>query len=114
MTEPSVQDAERLDRVLQAVANPLRRALLERVSAQQATVSDLADEAGVTMPAISRHLRMLEDAGLIARVRRGRSHLIRFRRDSLQDAADWFARFRGTVDLSPDSLSDFVRQLSRR
>ena len=82
-----------LDRIMHALANPLRRALLEQIKDEPVAVSTLAEHARITLPAMSRHLRLLEKAGLIDREKQGRVHLISLRQSRLRIAQEWLAGF---------------------
>ncbi len=88
MSFPPHQD-EQLDLVLDALANPLRRSLIERLTERDINVGELSDGAGVSMPSISRHLRVLEKANLIVRLKHGRNHMISLRREPLQLVLRW-------------------------
>ena len=83
-----------LDATFRALADPRRRAMLARLAAGEATVTELAAPFGVSLPAVSKHLRVLERAGLLARERRGRAHHCRLRRAALAGAAEWIAHYR--------------------
>jgi DNA-binding transcriptional ArsR family regulator len=91
------QDGEPLDLVLDALANPLRRSLIERLTERDINVGELSEGAGVSMPSISRHLRVLEKADLIVRLKHGRNHMISLRREPLRHALQWCA---GIIGLS--------------
>lgn len=72
-----------------ALAHPLRRGIVERLSGGDATVGEVTGDFGVSKPTISRHLKMLEDAGVVSRVIDGRTHRLTLRPEALADAADW-------------------------
>lgn len=103
-----------LDILLAALANTLRRRIVERLADGEVTVGELASMAGVSMPAISRHLNTLEEAGLVERVKRGRHQFCRLKTDPLRSLDEWSARFRPLWELEVDSLSDYLRHLQRR
>ena len=75
--------------VFRALAHPLRRDIVERLSAGGATVGEVTRDFGVSKPTISRHLRLLEEAGVVSRVIDGRTHRLALRADVLGEAADW-------------------------
>ena len=104
-----------LDAVFSALADPTRRAILERLAEGEASVTELAEPfaADMTLPAISRHLRVLETAGLIARARQGRVHRLRLRPAPLKDAAEWLAYYRQFWDEQFDSLAQYLEQVRR-
>lgn len=78
-----------LDTTFSALADPIRRAIVARLAEGEATVGEVAAPFGVSPPAISRHLRVLEQAGLIARTREGRVHRLHLVADPMADAIDW-------------------------
>jgi DNA-binding transcriptional ArsR family regulator len=81
-----------LDDAFGALANPVRRGILERLARGPATVAAATGELGVSKPAISRHLRVLEEAGLIRREVRGRTHALSLADGSLAEMLAWLAR----------------------
>ena len=72
-----------------ALAHPIRREIVERLSAGVATVGEASRDLGVSKPTISRHLKLLEQAGVVARVVDGRTHRLSLRPETLADAAGW-------------------------
>ena len=80
-----------LDRTFQALADPTRRQMLRSLARGDARVHELARPHPISAPAISRHLRVLETAGLIKRVRRGREHWVELRTAPLRKAQEWLA-----------------------
>ena len=82
---------ERLDHVFGALSNPTRRAILARLAKGEATVMELVEPFDMSQPAISRHLRVLEEAGLITRGRDAQTRPCRLAPAGLQDAAEWLA-----------------------
>ena len=72
-----------------ALAHPLRRDIVERLSLGTATVGEVTRDFGVSKPTISRHLKMLEEAGVVSRVIDGRSHRLALRPQALAEASDW-------------------------
>jgi DNA-binding transcriptional ArsR family regulator len=72
-----------------ALAHPLRRQIVERLSAGPATVGEVTRDFGVSKPTISRHLKALEEAGVVSRVVAGRNHRLALRPDTLADASGW-------------------------
>ena len=81
-----------LDRTFAACAHPIRRAILERLAKSELTVGEATGDFGVSKPAISRHLRVLEEAGAITRVIDGRNHRIRLSDQGLVGARDWISQ----------------------
>ncbi len=72
-----------------AIAHPLRRQIVERLSGGPATVGEVTRDFGVSKPTVSRHLRMLEEAGVVARVIVGRNHRLALQPDALAEAEQW-------------------------
>jgi DNA-binding transcriptional ArsR family regulator len=83
-----------LDRAFTACAHPIRRGIIERLAAREMTVGEATSSFGVSKPAISRHLRVLEEAGAIERMVDGRTHRLRLSAHALDDAQDWIDRQR--------------------
>ena len=91
-----------LDRTFSALTDPTRRAILVRLAQGEATVGELAEPFSVSLPAISRHLKVLEEAALISNERRGKHRVCRLRAEALANAEDWLGFYRafwsGTLD----------------
>ena len=85
---------QHLDRAFGALAHPIRRGILARLASGEATVSELAKPFKVSAPAISKHLRILEDAGLLSRRKQGREHRCRLEAQRMQEAERWLERQR--------------------
>jgi DNA-binding transcriptional ArsR family regulator len=94
-----------------ALADPTRRAILARLAAGDAKVSDLAAPFTVSQPAISRHLKVLERAGLISRERRATARLSHLEAEPLREATAWLARYREFWDESYDRLDELLARL---
>lgn len=86
-------DTRRLNSTFAALADPTRRAILERLSEGEATVNDLAEPFPITVQAVSKHLQVLERAGLIERTRNAQLRPSRLRGAPLKDAAEWLASY---------------------
>ena len=97
-----------LDRTFAALADPTRRAILARLTGGQASVGELAAPFDMSLPAVSKHLKVLEGAGLIERRRDGRTHYCRVNAAPLRDADEWLARYRAFWEGSLDSLAQFL------
>jgi DNA-binding transcriptional ArsR family regulator len=97
-----------LDATFAALSDPTRRSILARLSEGDATVGELAKPFDVSAPAISRHLRVLEDAGLLVREKEGRLHRIRLVGDPIADALEWLARTGRFWEGRLDSLERFL------
>ena len=97
-----------------ALADPTRRAILARLASGEATVSELAEPFEVSGPAISKHLKVLERAGLISRGREAQWRPCRLVAAPLKDAADWLEEYRRFWEDSFDRLDDYLRELQAK
>ena len=95
---------QRLDRTLSALADPTRRALLRRLSQGETRVTDLAKPFDISLNSVSKHIRVLERAGLVIRRREGREHWLSFNRQPLDEAAAWIEAQRAFWDERLDAL----------
>ncbi|GBE30401.1 MAG TPA: ArsR family transcriptional regulator [Bacteroidetes bacterium] len=95
MSEDISHNDNPLDLLLHALANPLRRELIERLAERDINVGELSEGAGVSMPSISRHLAVLEKAGMIVRLKRGRNHMISLRSGPLGLLTSWYGKISG-------------------
>jgi DNA-binding transcriptional ArsR family regulator len=86
--------AAELDRTFSALADPTRRAILRRLAEGDASVSELAERFPVSIQAVSKHLKVLEEAGLISRGRRAQLRPAHLRAEALKEAAEWIAGYR--------------------
>jgi DNA-binding transcriptional ArsR family regulator len=96
-----------------ALADPTRRAILARLSSGEASVTDLAAPFKMSLPAVSKHLKVLERAGLIARRREAQWRPCRLEVGPLKDVADWLEEYRRFWEESFDRLDDYLRQIQR-
>jgi DNA-binding transcriptional ArsR family regulator len=94
-----------------ALADPTRRAILARLALGESSVTDLAAPFEMSMPAVSKHLRVLERAGLVERSRDAQFRPCRLRADPLQQAAGWLEQYRRFWEESFDRLDDYLQQL---
>ena len=94
----------KLDSTFSALADPIRRTILARLARGEATVTELARPFDVSLPAISRHLRVLEEAGLLERTKVGRVHRCRLREQPLREAQEWIAGHRASREDRPHPL----------
>lgn len=106
--------ADRLDTTFAALADPTRRAILARLSSGEASVTELAEPFEMTLPAVSKHLKVLERAGLITRGRKAQWRPCRLEGDRLKDVADWVENYRRFWDERYDRLDDYLRELQRK
>jgi DNA-binding transcriptional ArsR family regulator len=102
--------ADQLDLTFAALADPTRRAILARLAQGEATVNELAQPFAVSLPAISRHLKVLERAGLIERGREGQARPSRLRAEPLDDAVQWMQTRKRTWEGRMDRLDTHLRQ----
>src|SRR5438876_6792002 len=105
---------DRLDRTFAALADPTRRAILTRLTEGQATVTELAEPFEMTLPAVSKHLKVLERAGLIARGRQRQWRPARLDAGPLKEVAEWTERYRRFWEESYDRLDEYLDQLQGR
>jgi DNA-binding transcriptional ArsR family regulator len=102
---------ERLDRVFGALADPTRRAILARLSRGEATVNELVEPFALSQPTISKHLKVLERAGLVSRGRAAQFRPVRLSAQPLAEATDWLADYRRCWEERLDQLDDYVQTL---
>ena len=104
---------DRLSVVFAALADPTRRAILARLADGDATVTELAEPFSISLPAISRHLKVLERAGLISRSRSGQWRSSTLETAPLREATDWMDRYRVFWDASFDRLDAHLRRIQQ-
>jgi DNA-binding transcriptional ArsR family regulator len=104
------RDVASLDTVFSALADPTRRQILARLAEGESSVTALAEPFEISLPAISRHLKVLERAGLLARRKDGRVHRIQLVPDPMLDAIEWMARYGRFWEQRLDSLQDLLRE----
>jgi DNA-binding transcriptional ArsR family regulator len=102
---------DRLTITFAALADPTRRAILARLASGEASVTALAEPFEMSLPAVSKHLKVLERAGLIARGREGQWRPCRLQAGPLKDAADWLEHYRRFWEESFDRLEDYLKEL---
>jgi len=102
---------DQLDTVFGALADPTRRAILSRLTSGDASVAELAAPFSVSQPAISRHLKVLEHAGLITRTRRATARLSHLRAEPLREATSWLAGYREYWVESYERLDELLESL---
>ena len=102
-----------LSLTLSALADPTRRAIVARLAQGEATVSELAAPFAMSMPAVSKHLRVLEQAGLVEQGREAQFRPRRLRPDPLRDLAGWLERYRSYWDESLDRLDGYLREIQQ-
>ena len=97
-----------LNAVFSALADPTRRAILARLALGESTVSELAEPFDMSLPAVSKHLKVLEGAGLLTRARRGRTHRCQLDGRAMREAADWIEHYRAFWDGRLDALAAYL------
>jgi len=103
--------ADRLSTTLAALADPTRRAILARLASGKTTVSELAEPFEMSLPAISKHLKVLERAGLVARGREAQWRPVSLRAEPLKDVAGWIENYRRFWEQSFDRLDAYLKEL---
>ena len=99
-----------LTSIFTALADPTRRAIIEMLAQGEATAGELAEPFGISKPAISKHLKVLENANLIDRKKDAQWHRFQLKSDSLKAASDWIARYRLFWEDRLDALSEYLEQ----
>src|SRR5436189_3477137 len=102
---------DRLSRIFAALADPTRRAILARLALGEATVMELAEPFAMSLPAVSKHLKVLERAGLIKRSREAQWRPCRLAAGPLKDVADWLEHYRHFWEESLDRLDEYLGEL---
>lgn len=100
-----------LDGCFRALAHPIRREILDQLIDGPTTVGAVSGAFDVAAPTISKHLDVLEDAGLVARKRVGRDHILTLTAAPLRDATSWMSRYRRAWDERLDALEELVAKL---
>lgn len=109
-----VNHNERLDTVFYALSHPVRRVIMSRLAEGEATVQELANPFTMSLPAVSKHLKVLEKAGLLVRQVEGRTHRMRIQPDGLKTASMWVDHYRHFWDAQLNRLSAFLQVASER
>ena len=109
---PAADDT--LDRVFGALADPTRRAILARIAGHEATVNQLVDAFDLAQPTISKHLKVLEKAGLVSRGREAQFRPVRLNAAPMEGAAAWLGDYRRFWTESLDRLDVYVKELQRK
>lgn len=107
-------ETDHLSLIFGALADPTRRAILERLAQGEATVTELAEPFDLSLPAISKHLKVLERAGLISQGRQAQWRPRRFEPGPLKEAIGWVERYLGVYEERLDRLDDYLRELQNQ
>lgn len=102
---------DQLSLTFAALADPTRRAILARLLSGECSVTDLAEPFDMTLPGVSKHLRVLERAGLIARRREAQWHRCRIEADRLKEVAEWTERYRHVWEQRLDRLDHYLKTI---
>lgn len=102
---------DRLSTTFSALADPTRRAILARLARGEASVTELAEPFAMSLPAVSKHLKVLERAGLVARGRAAQWRPCRLKAGPLKDVTEWLEHYRRFWDESFDRLDGYLREL---
>jgi DNA-binding transcriptional ArsR family regulator len=105
---------DRLSATFAALADPTRRAILARLALGETSVTELAEPFEMSLPAVSKHLKVLERAGLIARGREAQWRPCRIEPRALKDVDDWLAHYRRFWEQSFDRLEEYLRELQAK
>jgi DNA-binding transcriptional ArsR family regulator len=103
-----------LSATLSALADPTRRAILARLALGEATVNELAQPFDMSLPAVSKHLKVLESAGLVEKGREAQFRPRKLRPEPLRDLAGWLESYRRFWDESLDRLDDYLKELQNK
>jgi DNA-binding transcriptional ArsR family regulator len=106
--------ADQLSATFAALADPTRRAILSRLVTGECSVTELAEPFDMSLPAVSKHLRVLERAGLIARGREAQWRPCRIQGEPLKQVADWAERYRHLWEGCLDRLDDYLNELTQK
>jgi DNA-binding transcriptional ArsR family regulator len=104
------QSSGSLDAVFSALADPTRRQIVSRLSEGEATVTELAEPFKMSLPAVSKHLTVLEGAGLLTREKEGRIRHCRLVAEPMQEALEWIARYGSFWESQFDSLGEYLQK----
>src|SRR5215218_10070854 len=105
---------DRLDETFAALANTTRRAILARLTEGEASVNELAEPFELTLPAISKHIKVLEQAGLVVRSRRSQYRPCALDATRLEEVSTWAEQYRPVWEARFDRMDHYLRQLRRR
>jgi DNA-binding transcriptional ArsR family regulator len=109
-----VNGSGKLDQSFLALSHPIRRGIVERLARGPATVGEATGGFGVSKPAISKHLKVLEEAGVVVRAVEGRTHRLSLRATPLDDAAEWMEHQRALWERKFDTIEQFLDEQRRR
>jgi DNA-binding transcriptional ArsR family regulator len=105
---------DQLSATFAALADPTRRAILDRLAAGEATVKELAEPFDMTLPAVTKHLKVLQRAGLVTQGRRAQWRPCRLEAKPLREVADWVIQYKRFWEESFDRLDEYLKELQAR
>ncbi len=105
---------DRLSATFAALADPTRRAILARLASGEATVKELAEPFEISMPAVTKHLKVLQRAGLISQGRHAQWRPCKLEAQPLQEVSDWVERYRQFWEQRLDRLEEYLRELQAK
>src|SRR5947199_4052147 len=114
MTDRAPWRSERLSQTFAALADPTRRAILARLTSGETSVTELAEPFDMSLPAVTKHLKVLERAGLIVRSRDAQWRPCRLEAARLEEVHHWLERYRRFWEESFDRLDDYLRELQKK
>ncbi len=103
-----------LDSLFAVLANKHRRAIIQRLSLQPSSISELADDLGLSLPAIHKHIALLEEAKYVQRKKSGRTYFIALKRTGLLVAQDWVNQFHTYWGSDDESLENYVKSIENK
>ncbi len=109
----TIEEADSLDKVLAALANPHRRAIVHTLGLQPASIAQLALERKLSLPAIHRHILVLEQAGLVQRKKVGVTNFLSLNRDGLRLMQDWIAEYQAYWGTNHETLENYVARIQQ-
>lgn len=102
--------SDQLDMTFSAISDPTRRDILSRLAQGEASITELASPYAMSLPAISKHIRVLEGAGLVTRTKRGRVNFCRLNAKPMREASKWLLFYQRFWDTKLDALEDFLEE----
>ncbi len=105
---------QNLDLIFGALSDPTRRKILEKLSSDELMVTEIASDFAISLPAVSKHLKVLEKAGIINRSKEGKVHKISVRKDSMDDAWKWIEQNKVIWEKRFDSLDKYLNEESKK
>jgi DNA-binding transcriptional ArsR family regulator len=114
LTKKTPLSLARLDEIFSALSNAKRREMVLNLSFRPSTVGQLADEYGLSLPAIHRHIRVLEDAQLLQRKKVGRTNFVAIKRTALRQAQEWLGQFHLEWGSDQETLENVIDQINQK